>query len=356
MHENLELAAASLGLRLTNLREAANWTQVVIEDARREVNRYVDEALGGFTKSQGLDVVAFGSMAREEMAPDSDFDYLVVANEIVTAPRLVEIFRQAALSALDKIGAERPGSSGLFGRMIGAPDILNQIGLDEDTNKSLSRRILVLQESVCLNKHHHYEELVSSILSRYLNDYLDDNAPRVPRFLFNDMVRFWRTMAVDYQAKRWEEMSGTKWGLRYLKLRSSRKWTFAGSVLSLFMPVIEGEPTTTRYLMKQFAMPPLARIAQLARHVDGNGPTVESLRRILTIADEFQGWQNRKDWRRLVAEIDHPADASAPHEFQLARKRTHELQEALEDLFLSPEPLGPDKVSLEGLTRKYLTF
>lgn len=356
MHAELEDAASSLGLELGNLQHAADRTQSVIGDAQTEVNRHIAEELGGFTRSQGLDIVAFGSMARGEMAPASDFDYLVIATKIVPDPHLIEIFRQAALSALDTIGAERPGSSGLFGGMIGAPDIVNQIGLDDDTNKSLTRRLLVLQESVCLNKHNHYEELVSSILGRYLHDYDGDEVPRVPRFLFNDMVRYWRTIAVDYQAKRWQEMAGTKWGLRYLKLRSSRKWTFAGSVLSMFMPVIETSATTTPYLMQQFAMPPLARIAQLHRFVDPDGPTASSLRKILSIANDFQGWQNNKDWRRSVAQVENPTALGAPHEFQVARDRTHDLQAALEELFLSAEVLSSFGGSLQHLTKKYLTF
>ena len=356
MHGELLNAASSLGLDLNNLHDAADRTQSVIGEAQTEVNRYIEDALGGFTSGKGLDIVAFGSMARDEMAPASDFDYLVIATEIVPDPHLIEVFRQAAVSALEVIGADRPGSSGLFGGMIGAPDMVNQIGLDDDTNKSLTRRILVLQESICLNKHDGYEQLVSSILSRYLHDYKDDEIPRVPRFLFNDMVRYWRTIAVDYQAKRWQEMAGTKWGLRYLKLRSSRKWTFAGSILALFMPVIENCPTTRSYLMRQFSMPPLARLAQLHSFIDPSGQTASSLRQVLSIANDFQGWQNNKEWRKSVAQVDNPTAVAAPHEFQIARDRTHKLQEALEGLFLSSEALNSSGTTLQHLTRKYLTF
>lgn len=356
MHDQLVGAAKSLEISLHNLETAANRTQQIFNDACTEVNRSLAEALNGYTKDEGLDILAFGSMARDEMARGSDFDYLVIANKIVPDPRVYQAFRSAALSALNSIAATGPGASGLFGVMVAAPDMVNQIGLEEDTNKSLSRRTLVLQESVCLNKHNRYENLVSSIISRYLDDYVEKIEPRVPRFLFNDVVRFWRTIAVDYQAKRWHEIEGTKWGLRYIKLRSSRKWTFAGSIMSLFMPVIAQENTTHTYLMSQFEMPPLARLAQLHAYIDPAGDTAEALREILLIADQFQGWHDDKDWRTAINPVNDPTAHDLPAQFDLARRSTHDLQEALERLFFSAEPLGDSHCSLGSLTRKYLTF
>jgi hypothetical protein len=356
VHDQLGGAANSLEISLPNLETAANRTQQIFTDACTEVNTSLASTLNGFTKDEGLDILAFGSMARDEMAPGSDFDYLVIANEIVPNPRVYQAFRSAALSALTAIGATGPGASGLFGVMVAAPDMVNQIGLEEDTNKSLSRRILVLQESVCLNKHNRYENLVDSIISRYLDDYVGKDEPRVPRFLFNDVVRFWRTIAVDYQAKRWHEMEGTKWGLRYIKLRSSRKWTFAGSIMSLFMPVIAQADTTCTFLISQFEMPPLARLAQLHAYIDPAAETAGELRKILLIADQFQGWHADKDWRTVINPVNDPTAPKLPAQFDLARQRTHDLQEALERLFFSVEPLNDSGCSLASLTRKYLTF
>ena len=101
---------------------------------------------------------------------------------------------------------------------------------------------------------HHMKKTMRSILKRYLVDYhnFENVSPLhkrgVARFLLNDVVRYWRTVAVDYQAKRWDELSPPagafqeddglgleppKWGLRYIKLRSSRKLAFVGSLVSL---------------------------------------------------------------------------------------------------------------------------
>lgn len=353
MHESLEVAEGLLGVELPHLRGAA------AETVRRcaEIEQGLKIELGeGANPANGLDIVAFGSIAREEMSNLSDFDYLVIAHQ-TAAPELLRSFRKAVVDVHHQMEIPPPGESGLFGKVIAPQELVDRIGLESDTNLSHSRRVLVLEESRSLLQPERHQALVSSILSRYLHDYRDD-APRVPRFLVNDLLRYWRTVAVDYQAKRWEELEAKKWGLRYLKLRSTRKLTFAGSLVAVLLPAITGEMTTAARLEGEFAKPALARLASLAPHLP-DGEDRESLARILVLADRFIGWLADDGWRSVMGAVVDPGDPANAPAFIEARDATVDLHRALDDLFHSAVPvLGSHAhiTTFRDLTRHYLMF
>lgn len=366
MHEALEEAERSLDVDLPHLRQSADFTADAFNDARAKLRENLDPHKDA---DYGLDVLAFGSMAREEANSQSDFDYLVVAHDVTRAsPRLTRHFREAVEKTRVALEMGEPGSSGLFGRVIPAHQLVEQIGLEEDTNLTHTRRILVLEESTSLRpEFNRRDRLVYNILERYLLDYKDAGyAVRVPRFLLNDVLRYWYTVAVDYQAKRWDELDledilekPLKWGVRYIKLRTSRKWTYAGSLVSLFMPVIVGERATPEMLQQQFKMPALARLAQLSTHFERD-ETLEPLHEILRIADTVVGWLDDATWRDAIRQVRQPRqayEAGEIQEFVEAYENAQELQRHLQRLILSEEPLpGNPDLSLRELSKRYLLF
>ena len=127
----------------------------------------------------------------------------------------------------------KPGATGTFGDFVTATELFARIGLDSDSNANTTRRLLMLSESVSVLQPELTENIRSSIIDRYLGDYapeVERSKPiRVPHFLLNDVVRYWRTIAVDFGAKQWRSLA-TEWHLRYAKLLTTRKILFAGTL------------------------------------------------------------------------------------------------------------------------------
>lgn len=353
MHPILEAAEQSLELDLASLRTAAAATERRREQASQAARDFL--TVSKVAESVALDIVAFGSIARDEMAPGSDFDWLVVAHRYSENPEDFVQVKKAAIEARKEISAEKEGPSGIFGTLVGATGLVNSIGLDVDTNLSHTRRILMLEESVSLLKYDEHRALRQAITARYLHDQATHDAG-VPRFLLNDVIRYWRTVAVDYQAKRWEEVEGEKWGLRLLKLRSTRKLTFAGTVVSLLLPALQGRRPDPDGLTDQWEMPPLARLAQLHDVVGPQGQGY--LREILQLADQFAGWLQRDDFRQAAKGVDHLRSAPVGSELREAYSATRALNEALMSLFFCDEAIHdcPHPRGLQSLAHHYLVF
>lgn len=326
MHEVIESAIEALGIDLPALQQAHEHSTKIRNDA----HAYLTSAVP--PDELPLDVLVLGSLARDEASGQSDLDYLVISHGLaddVGAAR--ELIRHSDdLCAVFDLNP--PGRTGMFGEVVAASDLVERIGLEQDTNLTHSRRILILQESSSVYRPDLHKKLTEAVLERYLLNHRDGP---VPRFLLNDVVRYWRTLAVDYEAKRWQSQ-GQPWGLRYLKLILSRKLVYAGTLVSLLGPT---EPTVGN-LYDQFALPPLARLAQLAEHLRSDSQGLEALRRTLLISDNFQVALADEEFRKAIKDAESPDDDSIP-EFQQTREMARELQEHLETLFYKTEVLGP---------------
>src|SRR5690606_29563836 len=111
-----------------------------------------------------------------------------------------------------------PGRTGLFGSLAFSHQLLHHIGGDIDSNSNTTRRILMLLESSSVGAG---SEVRARVLRQLVKRYIEDDfgyrtsgthQPYVPRFLLNDIVRYWRTLAVDFAAKR-RERQGEGWAL-----------------------------------------------------------------------------------------------------------------------------------------------
>ncbi len=180
-----------------------------------------------------------------------------------------------------------PGKQGIFGEPVSSRMMIEKIGLEEDSNTNLSRRMLFLLESIDATNSHVADTARDQLLDRYLDQSVKDFRP--PRFLLNDVIRYWRTMCVDFAGK--EHEGPEKWGLRNVKLRTARKVLFAGGLLPVFECSRLAAEQMPGYMRAQLQMPPIDRIAEaFLRHdaADPGGRAIGAYDDFLAILDDEQ--------------------------------------------------------------------
>src|SRR5258707_12651603 len=147
--------------------------------------------------SNDFSLVVFGSLARNEWTEKSDLDWGLLVDSQAHPEHLPVAIQIAKLFKDHKLGKE-PGRTGIFGNLIFSHELVHQIGGENDPNSNTTRRLLLLLESRTIGSADAYSRVIRLILERYFaQDSIlfaaDRKHFRVPRFLLNDIVRFWRT-------------------------------------------------------------------------------------------------------------------------------------------------------------------
>jgi hypothetical protein len=293
--------------------------------ARTHRRRDLLSALDG---DEDAAVIMLGSWGRSELTSGSDDDLLILvdgAPRDSVRPTIGEIV--VGIEAGDAFRA--PGPEGTFGEVAFSHDLVNNIGLDRDTNRNLTRRMLVLLESVALTNVDVHEHIRRAVLDGYLQDSIRDFRP--PRFLLNDLIRYWRTIGVDFVAKV-RDRDGQGWGLRNAKLRTSRKMLFASGLLA----VLRCHEIRTEHMLDfldgQFAMTPADRIASAYLHYQdlAGGAAV------LVAYDQFLQLLDDPDVRTELNAIDSAAAAAASPHFDSVARLGVSIDQALLGLLFGP--------------------
>ena len=210
---------------------------------RKELDELLSTEIGRYA-SPDTSLVVFGSLARGEWTSGSDLDWTYLIDGGAKSAHL-EITQDIQRVFKEK-GLAEPGPTGTFGNMAFSHNIVHQIGGQDDTNKNTTQRILLLLESTPIGERREtYDRVIRAVIDRYLEEDThlltrDSKSYRVPRFLLNDIVRFWRTMAVDFANKQ-RDRAGKGWGLRNAKLRMSRKLIFASGLSVCFSSSLDSD-------------------------------------------------------------------------------------------------------------------
>jgi len=323
---SLEQLAAASGRDFPNLLRARDATREGLE-ARRA-------ALGQLPHQDDVAVVLMGSWGRAEVTAGSDDDFMV----LVRGTDRDDV--HPSIAEVETILDQGHGDQGMFGEPVASDELIGRIGLDGDTNTNLSLRMLFLLESVYATREDLHEAVTAELVDRYLDESVKDL--RVPRFLLNDVVRYWRTMCVDFAGK--ERQGPEKWGIRNAKLRTARKVLFAGGLL----PVLEcshfPRDEMPAFLLGQLRMPPTDRIAQAFLTHDAS----DAGGRALGAYDDFLGRLDDKDFREELESVTRDTSKESPA-FRDAARSGKDLERGLLALLFETE-------SLPKLARDYIVF
>jgi hypothetical protein len=308
-------------------------------------------------------LVVFGSLARREWTSESDVDWTMLVN----GPSDPEHFRLAIwIGDLIRERFREPGRTQTFGTLTSSHELVHHIGGDEDTNKNLTRRILLLLESCSLNDNQERERVIRAVLQRYIvcGPGVPDTSDlrfTLPRFLLNDIVRLWRTFAVDYAAKKWQR-ADIGWALRNAKLRIPRKLTFAkGLLMCLDCELLNsespwkerGKPTVGTIeeqlvsgIAELVSLSPIDMISRVFLSFDSKA-TAEQL---LSAYDQYLGMINDSTKRKHLDTAVDFQNALQDEIFAEVRDISHKFGSALETLFFS------ENDRLRKLTQRYGVF
>lgn len=309
-----------------------------LRTARAESERRLEERREAL-KDIGLDadssVIFAGSIARSEAVTGSDDDFILLVDDPERADQMTMV-----LDALGQVkGFKKPSDSGLFAEPVMREDLIHKIGLSADDNFNTTRRMLFLLESTWVAGREFYEDSFDLMLDRYIDESVKDHRP--PRFILNDLIRYWRTMCVDFAGK--EHNGPAKWGIRNAKLRTSRKLLFAGGLLPVLscaqMPKDEMKP----FLRQRFALPPTDRLAQTFMERED---AIDAGARTLKAYDDFIGILDDEEHRAELERMDRAA-ASGSELFQQVKGLGKTVEQGL--LMLLFEPGDSNTLSQEYL-------
>lgn len=303
-------------------------------------------------------MVVFGSLARGEFTPGSDLDWAFMIDGRADSGHLeiAHLIRRRLHDARYQV----PGQTGVFGGLVFSHDLIHAIGGDEDTNKNMTRRLLLLLESMPISaseSDHVHDRVLNGILYRYVQEdasFISSNRVRnrIPRFLLNDVVRFWRTMAVDY-ANKYRARAGDGWALRNIKLRMSRKLLFSSGMFMCFSWALgDNEVPEEQFLDQKLVMhlrgwtqrPPLESLAAV---VESYAPSLAG--GIFDSYDTFLDLLFDEDKRKALAQLS-PEDAYKSDLFLEAREVATTFDDALTNLLFGSND------RLTELAQKYGVF
>jgi predicted nucleotidyltransferase len=270
----------------------------LLDERRRDVDDRIAvlrrELVGAAEMSAGRACVYLtGSFGRGEASAHSDLDLFILGTADGEGRRqlskLDEICLKADLiRAADRLGYPRFSRDGAFLQHHTARDLVLQLGTErDDADNTLTARLLLLLESRPLFGEDVYEHVVSDVIAEYWKEFERHRDDFEPSFLTNDILRLWRTLCLNYEARpdraREDPKAAAKRKLKNYKLKHSRLLTCFSAVASLLATFVDSRTVTPSDAKAMIRQTPTERIEALSARSD----VAASANDVLTAYEDF---------------------------------------------------------------------
>lgn len=245
----------------TQILESSDKLQSRIAGSREKLNE-LRSATTGHTSLQNskLSVFAAGSLGRLEIGKKSDFDVFMIAdteeNKRPSISRLEEYEVFAALIHInEQLSFPKFSGDGRFLKTYELEDMVKATGSPLDDSENLfTARVLLLLESQPVTNADLYRKAREVVVDHYYRDGFGREDFR-PLFLLNDLLRYWRTLCLNYEVHRNE--ADRPWLKKNLNLKFSRKLTIFSTIFGL----LSGRANDSKAFLNLCDMTPIERLA-----------------------------------------------------------------------------------------------
>ena len=250
---------------------------------------------------QGLSISVFcaGSLARLEFGCRSDLDVFVLADSsYFPHSRLQEYTLFAKLIQINNLGFPTFSNDGEYLKVYNISDLKNRTGSRKDDSENLfTVRMLLMLESRPLIHSELYDTQLRGIVEHYYRDNKGKRSFR-PLFLLNDILRYWRTLCLNYEERRHD--LDRSWRKKNVNLKFSRMVT----VFATILPLIAKPMTEVKDFFDLCQLSPLERLAR-GLSILGDAKLLPRWHHILNVYESFLTWKEDEDVEKYLQEGEH---------------------------------------------------
>lgn len=237
----------------------------LIQERIQHSREFLDKTVNAFEAFDGgqnkkICVFAAGSLGRFETGKISDLDLFIVSNEKISKLDEYKLFSDL-IRLNESLELPQFSSDGKFLKVHHLEDLIKATGDDkDDLENQFTTRLLLLLESKPISNIDLYNQSLNQVLNNYFRD-SSDKKDFQPLFLLNDMLRYWRTLCLNYERDRG---NAKPWWKKNLNLKFSRKLTVFSTVLA----ILSRHVSTSEDLVNLSQNVPLERLAFSLDQID----------------------------------------------------------------------------------------